>query len=151
MHFKSLIFVSFLILIISSCKKEEVVNQLEADIKTIEQHLEENHIEATKHESGLFYSILQDGGQDKPRYNSVVTVNYSGTLLNGTAFDSGEFFSSRLDYLIPGWQIGIPLIGSGGRIMLYIPSTLGYGNRQAGSIPPNSILIFDVSLHYFAN
>lgn len=150
-RFYSLVFISVIIILFSSCKKDPVTNQLEQDIKTIEKHLEENHIDATKHESGLFYSILNAGGAEKPRSNSTVTVNYRGTLLNGTSFDSGEYFSSRLDYLIKGWQIGIPLIGNGGRIILYVPSTLGYGNRPAGSIPPNSVLVFDVTLHYFSN
>lgn len=136
---------------LSSCKKDETSDQLNIDIKKIEDYLFDHSLDAQKHESGLYYIILQPGGNDKPTKNSSITVSYKGTLLNGEVFDENEFFTSYLSYLIEGWRLGIPMIGSGGKIKLFIPSTLGYGDKASGSIPANSVLIFDITLHYFSD
>ena len=82
---------------------------------------------------------------------STVTVKYKGTLTNGTGFDSSykvapDGYPFQLGQLIPGWQIGIPLVKSGGSINLYIPPSLGYGASGSGPIPPNAILIFKIDL-----
>ncbi len=106
-----------------------------------------NGITATKHSSGLYYQIIEGGTGAWATVNSQVTVSYTGKLLNGNTFDQNSSYSTALNKLIEGWQIGIPLIKKGGRIKLIIPSSLAYGcNGSGASIPANSVLYFDVSL-----
>lgn len=72
-----------------------------------------------------------------------------GKLTNGTIFDQTQgnnTYSNYLTSLIKGWTNGVPYIKTGGRIILYIPPTLGYGSQANGPIPANSILIFDIDL-----
>jgi len=140
-----------LLLIGSSCKENQVVSQDDVDKQLIIDYLKQNDTEAESLESGLFYLIRENGNDRHPSTSSNITVSYVGKLLNGQRFDQGEFFTSPLNQLIAGWQQGIPLIGEGGKITLYIPSSLGYGSLSTGSIPANSVLIFDVTLHYFAD
>lgn len=104
---------------------------------------------ATKTCSGLYYQVVNPGADKAPSVCSYVTVNYKGTLTNGTVFDStatGNPASFSLITLIEGWKQGLPLIKKGGKIKLYLPPSLGYGGSAAGSIPANSILIFDIEL-----
>jgi FKBP-type peptidyl-prolyl cis-trans isomerase FkpA len=97
--------------------------------------------------SGLFYEIIVPGNSTKPTVNSTVTVKYRGELLDGTVFDQNSAgYTNILGGLIAGWQLGMQQIGEGGRIKLIIPSSLGYGCRDNGPIPGNSILFFDVEL-----
>lgn len=102
-------------------------------------------------ESGLQYEVLEGGeGSDKPTKTSKVTVHYHGTLINGTVFDSsvkrGQTIAFRLNQVIPGWTEGLQLMTKGQKNRLYIPSDLGYGKQRAGTIPPGSLLIFEVEL-----
>lgn len=121
----------------------------------IEQYLTANGITATKHASGFYYQILQPGSAGAPELCSTVTIAYTGKTTNNTQFDSNTNLVIILGRLIEGWKKGIPLIGKGGRMMLYIPPSLGYGSEdmrdQQGNIiiPGNSILVFDVSLLNF--
>ena len=96
----------------------------------------------------MYYVISSTGNGEFPNINSFVTVAYKGTLTNGTIFDqsssSGATFP--LSNVIQGWQEGIPLFSEGGSGLLLIPSALGYGSQAVGSIPENSVLIFEVTL-----
>jgi FKBP-type peptidyl-prolyl cis-trans isomerase FkpA len=95
----------------------------------------------------VFYIIQSAGTGTKPTACSYINANYTGKLTNGYVFDQGSFPQPyQLTGLIRGWTNTIPLIQNGGRIHLYIPPSLGYGNATVSSIPPNSILIFDVQL-----
>jgi FKBP-type peptidyl-prolyl cis-trans isomerase FkpA len=143
--------VLMLLLIASSCKEKQVVNQDDIDKQLIINYLEENNITAESTASGLFYVIKESGNERHPSTTSTITVSYAGRLLNNQPFDQGSFFTSPLEKLIAGWQQGLPLIGEGGKITLYIPSSLGYGEQSTSNIPANSVLIFDISLHYFAD
>lgn len=102
-----------------------------------------------KTESGLLYEIVTPGDAAMMPMNATdtVTVNYKGTLANGEEFDSsyqrGEPAVFPLDGVITGWTEGIKLIGKGGKIKLYIPSTLAYGDQ--GPLAGEA-LIFDVEL-----
>ena len=97
--------------------------------------------------SGLQYQILQEGQGAMPAATSQVTVNYRGSLIDGTEFDSGEAVSFPLDHVIPGWTEGLQLMKEGAKYRFFIPADLAYGERGAGGrIPPNAALIFDVEL-----
>lgn len=100
--------------------------------------------------SGLQYKVLKKGTGRKPQANERVKVHYTGTLIDGTKFDSsvdrGEPIEFNLDQVIPGWTEGLQLMEEGSTYMLYIPYNLGYGEQPMGAIPPGSTLIFEVEL-----
>jgi FKBP-type peptidyl-prolyl cis-trans isomerase FkpA len=95
---------------------------------------------------GFYYAIINPGMGSRPGPCSQITVSYKGTLVNGSVFDQQQNFVTTMNRLIDGWQEGITLIETGGEIMLYLPPTLGYGSSGNNDIPPNSILIFDITL-----
>ncbi|ACB77296.1 FKBP-type peptidyl-prolyl cis-trans isomerase [Opitutus terrae] len=100
--------------------------------------------------SGLVYEIEQQGEGPTPKPTDTVKVHYTGKLVNGTTFDSsvqrGEPVEFQLDQVIPGWTEGLQKISKGGKIKLYIPPQLGYGDEGRPQIPPASTLVFDVEL-----
>ena len=123
------------------------------DSETIEDYLSKNNIHSQKTSSGLAFIIEKQGDGAKAEAGKTVTVNYTGKLLDGKVFDSSlnpgrTPFSFKLGQgqVIKGWDEGIGLFNVGGKGTLIIPSTLAYGARAAGSIPPNSILIFDIEV-----
>ncbi|MEJ5993293.1 FKBP-type peptidyl-prolyl cis-trans isomerase [Pedobacter sp. Du54] len=134
----------------SSCKKEEYdqEKQLAVDDALIKDFIAKNSIVAVKHSSGVYYQIIAPGsGNISYSGATQVTVNYEGKLLNGSVFDkSTSAVTFSLGALIPGWQIGIPLIQKGGKIRLLIPSTLAYMNQSRVGIPENSVLDFTIEL-----
>lgn len=104
-----------------------------------------------KTESGLMYEILQEGNDVKAGPKDTVYCHYTGTLIDGTEFDAsdpeGEPVRFTLDRVIKGWTEGMQLVGEGGKIKLYVPAELGYGENGAGAmIKPNSALIFEVEI-----
>ncbi len=129
---------------------DSAVTASTSETANVQAYLTANNITATQHSSGFFYKITQVGtGQAVVNLCSNITIKYVGKLTNGTIFDqspAGETRTFTLGQLIVGWQKGIPLISSGGKITLYIPPSLGYGNSPVGTIPANSILIFDIEL-----
>ena len=100
--------------------------------------------------SGLVYEIQSAGTGPAPKSTDTVRVHYTGTLVNGTVFDSsvqrGEPVEFKLDEVIPGWTEGLQKISKGGKIKLYIPPQLAYGDEGRPGIPPASTLVFDVEL-----
>ena len=101
--------------------------------------------------SGLQYEVITQGTGPKPKDTSVVRVHYTGTLLNGTKFDSsrdrGQPAEFPLNGVIPGWTEGVQLMNVGSRYKFIIPYNLAYGTQGAGAnIPGGSTLIFDVEL-----
>lgn len=101
--------------------------------------------------SGLQYKILTKGNGATPKAESKVQVNYRGTLIDGTEFDSsykrGEPVSFTVNGVIPGWTEALQLMKEGDKWQLFIPPQLAYGERGAPPvIPPNSALVFDVEL-----
>lgn len=114
----------------------------------LEQNKNKEGVKVT--ESGLQYLVLTEGQGEQPKHNSRVEVHYHGTLIDGSVFDSsvdrGQTIEFGLNQVIPGWTEGLQLMKVGEKTRLFIPPKLGYGNRSAGSIPPGSVLIFDVEL-----
>lgn len=101
-------------------------------------------------ESGLQYLVVKEGNGKKPGPNDVVTVHYTGRLIDGTVFDSsverGEPATFAVGQVIPGWVEGLQLMSEGSAYRLFIPSELAYGEHGTGPIQPNSTLIFDLQL-----
>ena len=102
-------------------------------------------------ESGLQYEVLTKGSGASPTADDSVTVHYTGTLIDGTIFDSsverGEPATFGVTQVIAGWTEALQLMSVGDKLRLVIPSDLAYGLRGAGpSIGPNSTLIFEVEL-----
>jgi len=115
----------------------------------LEQNAEKEGVVTTT--SGLQYEVIQEGsGLEHPTQNSRVKVHYRGSLIDGTVFDSsidrGEPITFGLNQVIKGWQEGVQLMVKGQKIRLFVPSSLGYGKKRTGSIPPASVLIFEVEL-----
>ena len=148
--FQRIILFSFLLVIAASCKKDVVTDYTVADKKIIEDYLTAKNLstQAQSTASGLYYIIEKPGDANHPTINSSVSAYYKGYLTNDVIFDqtTTETATFPLAKVITGWQEGLPLIGAGGKIKLLIPSALGYGPYPAGSIPANSVLIFDVEL-----
>ena len=102
-------------------------------------------------ESGLQYKVIKTGAGASPAAESKVEVHYSGTLLDGTEFDSsykrGEPASFPVNGVIPGWTEALQLMQEGDKWQLVIPSELAYAERGAPPmIPPNATLVFEVEL-----
>jgi len=137
------------IIIIPGCNKDDdSERQAELDEQIILDYLEMNNIHAEKHESGLYYLITDEGDGEIPTSFSTVQVFYKGYFTDGSIFDQTTSGPATLPLqnLITGWQIGIPLIKEGGSITLFVPSALGYGERGSGSVPPNTVIVFDIDL-----
>jgi len=103
-------------------------------------------------ESGLQYQVIEpakDADAPRPDKNSVVTVFYKGTLLDGKVFDQNigkDPIEFPLNAVIPGWSEGVSLMQKGAKYRFWIPPKLGYGDRAVGQIPANSVLVFEVEL-----
>src|SRR5690606_1369866 len=107
-----------------------------------------------QHPSGIFYKINEPGNSRKPNICSYVTVRYVGKYFDGRVFDQTSGNSSaafELGTLIAGWHKGLPQIGVGGNITLFIPPSLAYGpdaiyNQGVEVIPANSYMVFNIEL-----
>jgi FKBP-type peptidyl-prolyl cis-trans isomerase len=102
-------------------------------------------------ESGLQYMVITQGDGPKPKETEQVRVNYRGTLINGTEFDSsykrGQPATFFLNRVVKGWTEGLQLMPVGSKYRFFIPPDLGYGERGAGAhIGPNAALVFEVEL-----
>ena len=101
-------------------------------------------------ESGLQYKVITEGKGEIPADTCKVKVNYKGTLIDGTEFDSSykrnEPATFRANQVIKGWTEALTMMPVGSKWELYIPQELAYGSRESGQIKPFSTLIFEVEL-----
>ena len=137
---------------VAKLKKES-----EAESAALFAKLKENK-NVTELPSGLCFEVIKQGEGPAPKLTDTVVVHYTGTLANGTVFDSSrearapgmpiEPAEFVLGEVIPGWSEGLQRISKGGHMKLYIPAKLGYGaeGTPGGPIPPNSTLVFEVEL-----
>lgn len=134
-------------------KAEEMKIQMEKDAVIIENYLASKGLKAQKTPSGIYYILEKQGDGAKAEAGKMVSVNYTGKLLDGTVFDSSlkpgrtpYSFKLGTGAVIKGWDEGLLLLNAGGKATLIIPSPLGYGNRSNGAIPANAVMLFDVEL-----
>jgi FKBP-type peptidyl-prolyl cis-trans isomerase len=136
--------------ILARSEKERKANE-SAGMAFLERNAKESGVVVLP--SGLQYKILKKGKLMKPSETDTVEVHYKGMLVNGTEFESSEKMAGapvrfKLGDVIPGWREGLQHIAEEGRIILYIPPKLAYGDRSmpGSPIPPSSTLIFEVEL-----
>jgi FKBP-type peptidyl-prolyl cis-trans isomerase len=133
-------------------EQDKMVASKDENIDKGKKFLQENALNKSIYttKSGLQYKIVKKGNGKKPNATDRVRVHYTGTLIDGTKFDSsvdrGEPAEFPLNAVIPGWTEGLQLMDEGSKYILYIPYDLGYGEQPVGSIPPGSTLIFEVEL-----
>lgn len=126
---------------------EDCPDNRAANETSIIEYLDANSItDATRlPDSGLWYRIVEPGNDTKPTISSTISILYRGTDINDNIFEErvSDPAVFPLSNLIQGWQLGLPLIGEGGRINLYIPAHLAYD-----CAPPsrNGVVIFDIQL-----
>lgn len=127
--------------------EEAEANQAVAD-SFLATNAEREGVQTT--DSGLQYEVIEEGDGPKPGPDDQVTIDYRGTLPDGTQFDSsydrGEPATFNVQGVIPGFAEGLQLMSVGSKYKLYIPPDLGYGPRGQGPIPPNSTLIFEIEM-----
>lgn len=127
--------------------------KLVSDGDSIDAYLAEQNIEVQTTESGLRYIITQEGTGISPEAGDLVSVHYTGKLMNGEVFDSSVERGEPIEFpigqgsVIKGWDEGLSYLREGAKATFYIPSPLAYGSRARGpQITPYSILVFDVEL-----
>jgi FKBP-type peptidyl-prolyl cis-trans isomerase len=133
---------------------ETVFSKMAVRDMTIEAYLRDNQIFNVQGTvEGIYYTVSELGQGRKALPGDYVTVHYTGTLLNGSKFDSSKDRNSPFSFqigtnrVIQGWEKGIPLFPVGGKGTLYLPSSLAYGERAVGGkIPANSPLIFEIEM-----
>jgi len=120
----------------------------DAGAKFLEANKSKEGIKTTA--SGLQYKVLSEGKGKSPKATDTVKVHYKGTLIDGTQFDSSYDRNEPAEFpvngVIKGWTEALQLMKAGSKWQLFIPSDLAYGPRGRPSIPPNSVLIFEVEL-----
>ena len=138
-------------------KKAMAGKQVEIDEKLLQDYFKANNLKPMKTPAGLYYTITEKGKGVMPKTGDKVTMNYTGTTMDGKIFDSNVdpafshvqpfTFGLGQGQVIKGWDEGIALMPVGTKGVLYIPSTMAYGERSpSAAIPPNAVLIFDVEV-----
>ncbi|TYR38410.1 peptidylprolyl isomerase [Sphingobacterium phlebotomi] len=145
--------------------KAEIETLKQAEEGKLANYIAKNKLEPKKTDSGLQYIVKEEGTGNKPVVGDTVVVNYTGTLVNGTIFDTNDAelakkenkfnpmrqyepirFRVGHDPVIQGWTEGLQLLSKGSKATLLVPSSIGYGERGGGTIPPYAPLVFDVEL-----
>lgn len=141
----------------------DVYAQYVKDSVIIDNYIVDNDIDAYEVDGyGMFVSVYHEGSDDPSLHPTrdtdtsstiqYVTAGYKGALVDGTIFDmtgDSTAIEFALSNVVGGWQLGFPELSKGDSALLLIPSYLAYGNNAIGSIPANSVLVFDVFLQSF--
>lgn len=148
---RALFFLLLLTTSLLSCRKKELL-QHKADILAIKNYLKQQGITAIRDPKADFFYFFYVNNDKKyhPVRNQglIMDVRYKAFLLDGTIVDQtgGVAVKVELDQSIYGWQLALPLMSEGERMLLILPSRLAYGSESSTSIPANSILAFDIEL-----
>ena len=145
--------------------KAEIENLKQAEEGKLATYISKNKLETKKTDSGLQYVVKEEGSGNKAVLGDTVVVNYTGKLVSGIIFDTNDAelakkenkfnpmrqyepirFRVGHDPVIQGWTEGLQLLNKGSKATLIIPSSIGYGERGGGTIPPFAPLVFDVEL-----
>ena len=140
--------------------KPQIIQKYQDDAQTIsakreaaqQEYLENFQKEkgVKKLDNGAMIKLSRPGKGKNPKADSTVTVHYTGTLLDGTKFDSSRErnapFKTRLTDVVPCWTKAVQQMKPGARAQVVCPPSTAYGNRPVGPIPPNSVLLFDIEL-----
>jgi FKBP-type peptidyl-prolyl cis-trans isomerase len=144
---KSYIYLFLSLFLFTSCLNEDnyFAPQTEEDII---EYIENNNLNATRTDSGLYYIITNEGTGIRPTENSDVTIEFKGYLLDGTVFNQSysDGVSFELKNEIEGLIEGLQLFKEGGEGTLIIPSNLAYGINGIGTIPGDAVVLFDIKL-----
>ncbi len=128
---------------------DEIANNQQVGVAFLAENKKKKGVIETA--SGLQYKVINEGSGAKPAAGGNVTIHYKGALIDGTIFDSsydrGEPTTFSLSQVIKGWQEAVPMMTTGSKWQIYVPSELAYGDRAAGElISPASTLLFDIEL-----
>lgn len=145
--------------------KAEIETLKQAEEGKLANYISKNKLDPKKTDSGLQYIVKEEGTGNKAVVGDTVVVNYTGSLVSGKIFDTNDAelakkentfnpmrqyepirFRVGHDPVIQGWTEGLQLLNKGSKATLLVPSSIGYGERGGGSIPPYAPLIFDVEL-----
>lgn len=148
---KYLVLIVLLVAGLSACTKIDTntleKDQAAIDDQKIQEYIKANHITATKDEkTGVYYNVLIQGTDPKPTALSTVKLTYTYKYLNGVSIGDVTGAQAKLNTFISGLQVGVLKIGTGGRILLIIPSNQAYGYGSSDGIPGNSVLVYTVDL-----
>lgn len=160
-HYFGLLGLMAVMMMFLACKKDketphDPAKQAAIDEQLILKYIADSSITGAMKDdtSGLHYKILSRGAtpNDTITLEDRMNISYTGKLLNGTVFETREnstLNDLRLKNLVKGWQIGLRKIAKGDKVLLLIPSALGYGTGSSGVIPANSVLVFEIKLNNF--
>ncbi|MBD1432798.1 FKBP-type peptidyl-prolyl cis-trans isomerase [Sphingobacterium sp. DN00404] len=145
--------------------KAEIETLKQAEEGKLASYISKNKLEPKKTDSGLQYIVKEEGSGNKAVVGDTVVVNYTGSLVNGKIFDTNNAETAKKentfnpmrqyepirfrvghDPVIQGWTEGLQLLNKGSKATLLVPSSIGYGERGGGTIPPYAPLVFDVEL-----
>lgn len=143
---------TLLVFTFSACKKNQTVclaSQPAAESVALAEFCTANGINYTVDANGIYYEILQQGIGSFPANDSLITVAYTSSDLNGNIYNLVTAGNPTIDYLknfIEGWRLALPYIQKGGHIKMVVPSSLCYGCTGSDAVPPNTPLYFDIYL-----
>lgn len=146
-----LLLIVMLVAGLSACQKIEtntlVKDQATIDDQKIQDYIKANHITVTKDaNTGVYYNIITEGTNPKPTALSTVKVTYTYKYLNGLEIGTVNGVQTKVNGFVAGLQFGIPQIGTGGRILLIVPSGQAYGTGEQNGIAANSVIVYTLDL-----
>lgn len=143
---KKIILPFLIVSLLSACStySDSNLKQFDSEIKS---YIKKNNLKMKRSETGLYYSIINEGEGEPIKYNDIVSFKYTGKLLNGEVFDkSSGAIELKVSTLIGAWKEIMTVLKPGGKATLITPPQLGYGDKDLEKIPANSCLYFDIEV-----